>query len=138
MKTIEHIERVYSTKPARYIVGAIEFLFAWCLVAVVVGSLLAYFFPLARGEARTFIFGWDWRNLPGAVLGLLAGFQAFRISVRRPRETQSFSTPSTSSFQAAGGLQGLRMRVARNRIIALSAVSLLILFGALFVYLHHH
>ena len=137
MKTIEHIERVYSTKPARYIVGAIEFLFAWCLVAVVVGSVLVYFFSPPRGTERAFIFGWDWRNLPGAVLGLLAGFQAFRISVRRPR-VESLSTSSTSSFQAAGGLQGLRMRVARNRIIALSAFSLLILFSALFIYLHRH
>ena len=63
MNTIEHIERVYSTKPVRYIVGAIEFLFTWCLVAVVVGLLITYFFPPARGEERIFIFGWDWRNL---------------------------------------------------------------------------
>ncbi len=28
--------------------------------------------------------GLDWRNLPGTILGLLAGIQSFRASVREP------------------------------------------------------
>jgi hypothetical protein len=92
MKTIEHVEhaiefveRAYATKPARYMVGAIEFLFAWCVVAVLVGLLVMYFIPAPRGEEPMFIFGWDWRNMPGALLGLVAGIQRFRASVRGPK-----------------------------------------------------
>ena len=149
MKTIEHLEHViglveqaYATKPARYIVGVIEFLFGWCFVAVVVGVVVMYFFPPLRGETPRFIIGWDWRNLPGAILGLLAGIQKFRASVRGSKEKDGFSSPTTSNprlvsyLAASGGVHGLRKRVARNRVIALSFFLFLILFGALLVYLH--
>jgi hypothetical protein len=89
MKAIEHIEhalgrveKIYATKPMRYLVGGIEFLIAWCMVAVAVGFAILYFFPPQRGAEPMFLFGWDWRNLPGALLGLIAGILRFRASVR--------------------------------------------------------
>ena len=129
MKTIERleqviglVERVYATKPARYIVGAIEFLFAWCFVAVVVGLLVTYCYPPPPGETPMFIFGWDWRNLPGALLGLFVGIQKFRGSIRGPKEKDGFSSSTNSEPRLVnyGGVQGLRKRLARNRVIALS------------------
>ena len=72
-------------KPVRYIVGAIGFLLVWFVVAVVVGLLVALVFPPPSGRAFTGI-GWDWRNLPGTILGLLAGIQSFRASVRGPKK----------------------------------------------------
>jgi hypothetical protein len=93
MKAVEHlehviglVERAYATKAMRYIVGAIEFLFAWCVVFVGVGLVVMYFFPPPRGEAMGFFIGWDWRNLPGALLGLFAGIQKFRASVRGSKD----------------------------------------------------
>jgi hypothetical protein len=76
MKAIEYIEhviglveRAYSTKPLRYVVGAIEFLFAFCVVFVGVELVVMYFFPSPRGEAMALVIGWNWRHLPGALLG---------------------------------------------------------------------
>jgi hypothetical protein len=149
MKAIEHlehvlglIERAYATKPMRYLVGAIDFLFTWCVVFIGVGLVVMCFFPAPRGQAIGFVIGWDWRNLPGALLGLFAGIQKFRASVRGSEENDGFSSPTASnsrrvSYLAAGGIPGLQKRVARNRMIALSVFLSLILLGALLVCLHH-
>ena len=81
----------------RHIVGAIEFLFAWCLVAVVVGLLVTYCFPPPRREEAAFIFGWDWRNLPGAILGLFIGIQKFRASIQGPKRKMALAFPPPAS-----------------------------------------
>jgi hypothetical protein len=72
-------------KAGRYVVGAIGFLLAWLVVAFVVGGGVAMLFPPSSGG---FIAGFslDWRNLPGNVLGLLAGIQSYRASVRGPKK----------------------------------------------------
>ena len=71
-------------KAIRYIVGAIGFLLVWLVVAVVIGFLMVSIFPMPEGRAFVGI-GLGWRSLPGTVLGLLAGVQSFRASVRGPR-----------------------------------------------------
>jgi Na+/H+-dicarboxylate symporter len=71
-------------KPIRYIVGAIGFLLVWGVVAIVVGYIVTMFVPPPHGETIRLGVGLDWRNLPGTILGLLAGIQSFRASVREP------------------------------------------------------
>jgi hypothetical protein len=66
----------------RYIVGVIGFLLVWFVVAVVVGFVVTFFMPPANGEHIVLGIGLNWRNLPGTILGLLAGIQSFRVSVR--------------------------------------------------------
>jgi hypothetical protein len=65
----------------RYVVGAIGFLLVWFVVAVVVGVVMCILFP-PPGKIAMAGIGLDWRNLPGTVLGLLAGIHSFRASVR--------------------------------------------------------
>ena len=69
-------------KPVRYIVGAIGFLLVWFVVAVVIGLVMAMLFPPPSGRLVMAGIGLDWRNLPGTILGLFAGVQSFRASVR--------------------------------------------------------
>jgi hypothetical protein len=69
-------------KIVRYIVGVIGFLLVWLIVAVVVGLGMAMLFPRPGGSVVMVGIGPDWRNIPGAVLGLLAGIQSFRASTR--------------------------------------------------------
>jgi hypothetical protein len=73
-------------KPVRYIVGVIGFLLVWFVVAVVVGFIVTFFVPPPQGETVRLGIGWDWRNLPGTILGLFAGIQSFRASVRGPKQ----------------------------------------------------
>ena len=72
-------------KPIRYVVGIIGFLLVWCVVAIVIGLVMAFLFPPTGDRAMVGI-GMDWRNLPGTVLGLLAGVHSFRASIREPKE----------------------------------------------------
>ena len=72
-------------KLVRYIVGTIGFLLVWLVVAIVIGMGMAMVFPPADGRFTAGI-GLDWRNLPGTLLGLLAGAQSFRVSVRGPKK----------------------------------------------------
>jgi hypothetical protein len=69
-------------KPIRYIAGAIGFLLVWFVVAVVVGFIVTFFVPPANSQTVRLGIGIDWRNLPGTILGLLAGIQSFRVSVK--------------------------------------------------------
>ncbi len=64
----------------RYIVGALGFLLVGLLTAVLVGAAMFMLFPSRRHVVVAGI-GLDWRNIPGTVLGLLAGWQSFRASV---------------------------------------------------------
>jgi len=75
-----------TMKPIRYIVGAIGFLLVWLVVAVVVGFIVTFFIPPTDGHIVRLGIGMDWRNLPGTILGLFAGIQSFRASVREPRK----------------------------------------------------
>ena len=70
-----------TMKPVRYIVGAVGFVFVWFVIAVVIGLGMALLFPPGRGDFMAGV-SLDWRNLPGTILGLLAGIQSFRASVR--------------------------------------------------------
>ena len=68
---------------------------------------------------------------------LPALWERLRERFRRP----TTSNPRLVNYLAAGGVQGLRplryeKRVARNRVIALALLFLLILFGLLFTYIH--
>jgi hypothetical protein len=76
-------------KPIRYVVGVIGFLLVWFVVAVVVGLVVTFFFPPAHGEMVRLGIGLQWRNLPGDILGLLAGIQSFRASVREPKKNDA-------------------------------------------------
>jgi uncharacterized membrane protein (DUF485 family) len=75
-------------KPIRYVVGVIGFLLVWFVVAVVVGFIVTFFVAPAHGETVKLGLGLDWRNLPGTILGLLAGIQSFRASVREPKKKE--------------------------------------------------
>jgi len=66
----------------RYIVGAIGFLLVWFVVAVIVGVIIGMIFPPPNGYIFAGI-GLNWQSLPGTILGLLAGIQSFRASVRK-------------------------------------------------------
>ena len=80
-------------KPARYAVGLIGFLLVWAVVAVVVGIVMAMIFP-PTGSSFSFAgIGLDWRNLPGTILGFLAGLQSFRSSIRENGGKKSVQKP---------------------------------------------
>ena len=64
----------------RYIVGAFGFILVGLFTAVLVGVVMFVLFP-SRGHALVAGIGLDWRNVPGTILGLLAGWQSFRASV---------------------------------------------------------
>ena len=72
-------------KPIRYIVGVIGFVLVWAVVAIVIGFIMALLFP-SDGDRFVVGIGMNWRNLPGTVLGLLAGIHSFRTSIREPKE----------------------------------------------------
>jgi Na+/H+-dicarboxylate symporter len=72
----------------RYIVGAIRFLLVWSVVAVVIGYAMVFFFHPPLGEHIVIGAGSSWRNLPGTILGLLAGIQSFRASVEESRKKE--------------------------------------------------
>ena len=72
-------------KAVRYIVGTVGFLLVWFVVALVIGFVVALLFPEPGGQVRIGI-GTGWRNLPGTLLGLLAGIQSFRRSIREPKK----------------------------------------------------
>jgi len=69
-------------KIVRFIVGVIGFLLVWFVVAVLVGVVMAMVFPRPGEQLVMAGIGLDWRNIPGAILGCLAGFQSFRASIK--------------------------------------------------------
>jgi hypothetical protein len=75
-------------KITRYIVGTIGFLLVGFVVAVIVGFIMAMVFPPPPGEYVHVGIGLNWRNLPGTILGLLAGIQSFRASVKGKRKSE--------------------------------------------------
>jgi hypothetical protein len=71
---IEFVKRRVGELPA----GA----WVWVIVAVVVGFVMVALFPPPAGKTVMVGISPDWRNIPGDVLGLIAGFQSFRASVK--------------------------------------------------------
>jgi hypothetical protein len=76
-------------KSIRYLVGIIGLLLVWGVIASVVKVLVIYF--ISPGQGTFTIPGsswnsWTWRDVPGNVLGAVAGIQSFRVSTREPRE----------------------------------------------------
>lgn len=69
---------------ARYLVGIVGFVLVASVVAVVVGFIMVLIFP-PSGQRVMVGVGLDWRNLPGTILGILAGIHSFRASVNRPK-----------------------------------------------------
>lgn len=65
------------------------FLLVWAVIASVIKVLVIYF--ISPGQHSFTIPGnsgnsWTWRDVPGNVLGAVAGIQSFRASTRDPRE----------------------------------------------------
>jgi hypothetical protein len=73
-------------KPIRYIVATIGFLLVWLVVAIVIGIIMILIFSVPGDRLPVVGIGGDWRNIPGTVLGLLAGIQSFRASVRASKK----------------------------------------------------
>ena len=71
----------------KWIVAGISFLFVWFGVALICGFVLLMIWP-TQGPALVGI-GMDWRNLPGTILGILAGVQSWRVSLRKAREKEA-------------------------------------------------
>lgn len=70
-------------KIVRYTVGIVGFFLVWFLVAVIVGMIMAIFFQRPNQQLIFAGIGLDWRNIPGTILGLLAGIHSFRASIKR-------------------------------------------------------
>ncbi len=73
-------------KPIRYVVAAIGFLLVWFVVAIIIGFIMVLIFPVSGNRLAMVGIGGDWRNIPGTILGLLAGIQSFRASVRAAKK----------------------------------------------------
>ena len=69
-------------KVVRYVVGVIGLLLVWFVVAVIVGLGMAILFPRSGQHVVLVGVSTDWRNIPGAALGLFAGIQSFRTSIK--------------------------------------------------------
>jgi hypothetical protein len=67
----------------RSIAGIIGLLLVWFVVAVIVGVIMGMIFPPPSGGYIFAGIGFNWQSLPGTILGLLAGIQSFRASVRK-------------------------------------------------------
>jgi hypothetical protein len=65
----------------RYIVAGVGFALVWLMVAVLTGAAMVHVFPPQRDTGFVGI-GFDWRNLPGTLLGILAGIHSWRASLR--------------------------------------------------------
>lgn len=72
-----------------YIVGVIAFLLVWVVVAVVIGLGMEELFPSPADRLVISGIGLDWRNLPGTILGLLAGAHSFRACVRGRKKKET-------------------------------------------------
>ncbi len=76
-------------KILRIIVGVMSFAFVWFFTAFFLGLGMAMLFP--PGAPFVTGIGLDWRNLPGTVLGILAGLHSYRRATRdnHPRPPNS-------------------------------------------------
>jgi len=70
-------------------VAAIGFLVVWFVVATVIGAITANVIPTPSGRFVIAGLDLDWRDLPGTILGLVAGIHSFRASVQSPKMNRS-------------------------------------------------
>ena len=68
-------------KPIRFLLGIVGFCVSWTVVAITVGLGMVWFFPFAGKQLLAGI-PFDWRHLPGTVVGLFPAIQVFRASIR--------------------------------------------------------
>jgi hypothetical protein len=94
-------------KPVRYIVGAIGFLLVWAVIAAIVKVFIIHFLSPGNGAYSLPGHSWTWRDVPGNLLGLVAGIQSFRMSVREPERSNNFMKVVTWAF----GLGALALAV---------------------------
>jgi len=65
----------------KQVVAGFSFLFSWFGVAFLVGIVMVILFPAS--ETKSFVgLVLDARNLPGNILGILAGVHSARVSLR--------------------------------------------------------
>lgn len=64
----------------KYITAAIAFIFVWFVSSLLIGFILVL---IIRPDRPVFIgIGFDWINLPGTILGLLAGLHSAKATIR--------------------------------------------------------
>lgn len=76
-----------------FIIGLIGFLLVWFVVAVVVGAIMGMIFTGPNEHAVMAGIGLDWRNIPGTILGALAGLQSFRASIKGRKKKSDEPSP---------------------------------------------
>jgi hypothetical protein len=69
----------------KYITAGISFLFIFFGVAIIVGIVMVMVFPSEQERVLVGV-GTNGRNLPGTILGFLAGIQSWRVSIRKAEE----------------------------------------------------
>jgi len=65
----------------KHIVAGFSFLFSWIGVVFLMGIVMVILFPPHEGKAVVGLV-LDIRNLPGNILGILAGVHSARVSLR--------------------------------------------------------
>jgi hypothetical protein len=71
----------------KIVVAVFSFLFSWLGVALLVGIVVNILFPPKGGNAFVGL-ALDFRNLPGNILGILAGVHSARVSLRPAKRTE--------------------------------------------------
>jgi hypothetical protein len=78
MNTVQSLPRWLGVKFVRVVLGTLGFLIIWLAVAAGIGSLMVAVFPPSGGFVANVL---NWRNLPGSMLGIIAGAKVFRAIV---------------------------------------------------------
>lgn len=79
----QYREGARGTPAATYVVAAIELLLVWYATALLVGLvMLVVTWP---DQPEVVGIGSDLVNLPGTILGCLAGFRSARVTLRGPQ-----------------------------------------------------
>ena len=72
----------------KYFMATFAFLFMFVGTAIVCGIIMNMVFPPSHDIFFAGV-GLDWRNLPGTVLGLLAGIHSARVSIRKAKDREA-------------------------------------------------
>jgi hypothetical protein len=70
----------------KYVAAVISFFFCWVAVAIICGIIMLIIFPPSTSHAFAGI-GMGARNLPGTILGLMAGVHSAGRALR-PKEAE--------------------------------------------------
>lgn len=79
MNSVQFLPQWLGVKFVRVVLGTLGFLIIWLVVAAGIGSLMVAIFPPSEGFVADVL---NWRNLPGSMLGIIAGAKAFRAIVK--------------------------------------------------------